>query len=299
MRTAFMLQSRPVSMIDFDHAIEEGTLALVGEFEALREVNDYALVVLAMNLDCWVRMEPEEPRFFLYADPAFKVAIAEEFRLYREEQQLPSEQSAAISFHRSGVELFLLWVALLMVTFMGQTEAMVAKYCNSSQGVFGAGEWYRSFTALFLHADGGHLIGNILIGGIFCVFVARTFGPVRGWVSILASGTLGNLATSWLHFPEGFKSLGASTATFGALGLLVGSSALRACRARSVRKVGGFAIPFIAGAILLGWFGAGGGDVSSRVDVLAHVMGFASGALIGSVLSRDASAARNDEGDHA
>ena len=48
-------------MIDFDHAIEEGTLALVGEFEALREVNDYALVVLAMSLDCWVRMEPEEP----------------------------------------------------------------------------------------------------------------------------------------------------------------------------------------------------------------------------------------------
>ncbi|HAO96284.1 MAG: hypothetical protein CMP26_00860 [Roseibacillus sp.] len=289
-----MLSSLLGSMVDFDQAIEEGTLCLVGEFEGLTEVNEYALVILAMNLDCWIRAEAEAPRFLLYAEPAFEVAIVEEFRLYEQEQLSLPERAAEISFHRSGVELLLLWTVILMVTFMGQTESMVAKYCNSSEGIFGAGEWHRSFTALFLHADGGHLLGNVLIGGIFCVFVARTFGPVRGWISILASGTLGNLMTSWVHFPEGFKSLGASTATFGALGLLVGSSALLAYRSRSARKVGGFVIPFIAGAILLGWFGAGAGDAASRVDVLAHVMGFFSGALIGSVLARNTPASEDD-----
>ena len=36
-------------MVDFDQAIEEGTLCLVGEFEGLTEVNEYALVILAME----------------------------------------------------------------------------------------------------------------------------------------------------------------------------------------------------------------------------------------------------------
>ena len=279
-------------MIDFDQAIEEGKLTLVGEFEGQTEVNEYALVILAMNLDCWLSMEAEGPRFLLYAEPAFKVAIVEEFRLYEEEQMQLSQRVSETPLHQSGVELLLLWTVLLMVAFMAQTESMVAKYCNSSEGVFGSGEWYRCFTALFLHADVGHLLGNVLIGGIFCVFVARTFGPIRGWISILASGTLGNLMTSWLHFPEGFKSLGASTATFGALGLLVGGSALLAYRSRSARKIGGFALPFIAGAILLGWFGSGGGDAASKVDVLAHVMGFCAGALIGLVLARNPPASK-------
>ena len=290
-----MLESPAGGMIDFDHAIEEGTLTLVGEFAGLPEVNEYALVILAMNLDCWISMEAEGPRVLLYAEPAFKAAILEEFRLYRQEQSLPRESSPEASLYSSGVELFLLWAGILMITFMGQTQAMVEKYCNSSGGVFGAGEWYRAFTALFLHADGGHLLGNLLIGGIFCVFVARTFGPFRGWVAIFASGTLGNLMTSWLHFPGSFKSLGASTATFGALGLLVGCSALQAYRARSVRKVGGFALPFIAGAILLGWFGAGRRDAASQVDVLAHVMGFTFGVLIGAIWAGGGSASGSNE----
>jgi len=280
-------------MVDFDQAIKEGKLVRVGEFEGVTDVNEYALVILAMNLNCWISKEAEGPRFLLYAEPAFKVAIVEEFRLYTEEQMLPPERVSEIPLHQSGVELLLLWTAILMVAFMGQTESMVAKYCNSSEGIFGAGEWHRCFTALFLHADAGHLLGNVLIGGVFCVFVARTFGPVRGWVSILASGTLGNLMTSWLHFPEGFKSLGASTATFGALGILVGSSALLAYRSRSARKIGGFALPFIAGAILLGWFGSGGKDATSRVDALAHVMGFCAGALIGLALARNTPASKD------
>mgnify|MGYP005660313089 FL=1 len=113
-------------MVDFDQAIEEGTLCLVGEFEGLTEVNEYALVILAMNLDCWIRAEAEAPRFLLYAEPAFEVAIVEEFRLYEQEQLSLPERAVEISFHRSGVELLLLWTVILMVTFMGQTESMVA-----------------------------------------------------------------------------------------------------------------------------------------------------------------------------
>ena len=273
-------------MTEIDRAIEEGSLALVGEFSSLQIANEYALVVLAMNLDCWMRMGAGGQSYALYADSAFQIAIREEFRLYTEEQSVPGDQRQEVPLYGSGIEFFLLWAMILVFVFMSQTEAMVGDYCSSSLGIFERGEWYRAITSLFLHADVPHLVGNLLIGGIFCLFVAHTLGPLLGWIAILASGALGNLATSWLHYPEAFKSLGASTATFGALGLLVGSSAWVAWHGRSMRRLGGAALPVIAGAILLGWFGAGGGDPASQVDVLAHVMGFGTGAVLGLAIVR-------------
>ena len=267
--------------MEMEHAIEEGALALVGEFDSLPEANEYALVVLAMNLDCWMRMEAGGRRYGLYAERAFLVAIEEEFRLYAAEQALPRDSRPEIPLYRSGVELVLLWALVLVFVFMNQTETIENEFCSSSRGMFAHGEWYRAFTSLFLHTDLPHLIGNLLIGGTFCVFVAHTLGPVSGWVAILGCGTLGNIATSWIHYPDPHLSLGASTATFGALGLLVGASSSVAWQARSVRKLGGAVLPVIAGSILLGWFGAGGGDPDSRVDVLAHVMGFGVGMLLG------------------
>lgn len=266
-------------MIELDTAVEEGGLALMGEFRSIQEANEYALVILAMNLDCWLRMEAGGQRYALYADPAFALAIHEEFSLYAQEQSMPPDQKVEVPIYQSGMELFVLWAIALVFVFINQTEAVTDAYCNSSLALFDAGEWWRPFTALFLHGDFQHLIGNLLIGGIFCVLVAHSVGPLLGWIAILASGSLGNIATAWFYYPEEFSSLGASTATFGALGILVGNSAFLAWHVRSLRKLSGAVIPIIAGAVLLGWFGAGGGN--PQVDVLAHLMGFAMGALLG------------------
>ena len=268
-------------MTEMEQAIEEGVLALVGEFDSLQQANEYALVVLAMNLDCWMQMEAQDRRYRLFAERVFLVAIEEEFRLYAEEQAVPGDRRMEVPLYRPGVEFFLLWILVLGFVFMNQTEALEDQFCSSSVGIFTHGEWYRAFTSLFLHGDVPHLVGNLLVGGIFCVFVAHTLGPSLGWIAILACGTLGNILTSWIHYPDPHLSLGASTATFGALGLLVGAGCAVAWRARSVRRLGGAVLPVIAGSILLGWLGAGGGDPSARVDVLAHVMGFGVGALIG------------------
>ncbi len=92
------------------------------------------------------------------------------------------------------------------------------------------GEWWRPFTSLFLHADFNHLLGNVCFGVIFCVLVAHSVGPVLGWVLILASGVMGNILTAGWYYPERFQSVGASTATFGALGILVGLGAWMAWR---------------------------------------------------------------------
>lgn len=265
-------------MFEVDQMVEEGGLTLVGEFDSIQEANDYALVVLAMNLDCWVKMEAGGGRFGIFAEAAFEIAIRQEFELYRQEQSEPVRQVDPPIFE-SGVGLTTLWVMALVTVFLFQDrdQTLANRFCNSSLAVFDGGEWWRPFTALFLHGDFQHLLGNIAIGGIFCVLVAHSVGPWLGWALILASGMIGNILTAFVHYPEPFSSLGASSATFGALGILVGSSSCLAWWARSYRRLAAAFIPVAAGGILLGWFGAGG----PQTDVLAHLAGFSVGACLG------------------
>jgi rhomboid protease GluP len=265
-------------MFDADHMVEEAGMALVGEFLTIQEANEYALVVLAMNLDCWIRLEADPTRYTLYSDPAFGVAIREEFTLYASEQVAPAEK-VELPLFRSGLELAFLWIVVLVLAFISQNnDASIAeRYRNSSLALFDQGEWWRPFTALFLHGDFNHLIGNVALGGIFCILVAYSVGPLLGWALILASGMIGNVLTAFYHYPEPFLSLGASTATFGALGILSGVGGYTVWRSRSYRKLAGVLIPLVAGGIMLGWWGAGG----AQTDVLAHVMGFAVGAVLG------------------
>jgi len=71
--------------------------------------------------------------------------------------------------------------------------------------------------------------------------------------------------------------VGASTAVFSALGAMSAYSWRErfALPQRWARRWG----PLIAGVVLLGWTGAGG--EGTDVDVVAHVGGFAVGALLG------------------
>ncbi|CAN5177528.1 hypothetical protein BH23VER1_BH23VER1_30680 [soil metagenome] len=115
------------------------------------------------------------------------------------------------------------------------------------------------------------------------MLVARSLGPLVGWGLILLSGVLGNLATSWSHYPEPYGSVGASTAVFGGLGVLVGYGVYLAIRAPSRALWASIIAPIGGGVALLGWFGAGGGIEDGTTDVLAHLFGFIAGILLGSV----------------
>lgn len=258
------------------------SLVPVGEFESLADANDHALVVLAMNLGCWIHLDPESRSLQLFVEPAYEIAVREELEAYRAEQVEFRDRLDPPVF-RSGIELALLWVAVLMTVYLfQQRDPMIAeKFCNSSEALLSSGEWWRPFTALFLHGDGPHLLGNLAIGGVFCVLVAHSFGPWFGWWLILVSGSVGNALTAWWHAPEPFRSLGASTATFGALGLLVGLGLRNAWRARSYHEMRPLMVPLAVGIVMLGWFGAGGGDPNGNTDVLGHAMGCLAGVVLG------------------
>lgn len=155
---------------------------------------------------------------------------------------------------------------------------------NASDRVFD-GELWRSITSLFLHADVPHLASNLFFGVLFGVLLAHAVGSGLAWSSILVAGAIGNLAND--AFQAGVhRSIGASTAVFAAVGLLVGVESIRRRRfsVGPARRFG----PIMLGAVLLAWFGGAGGQEGSgrsTVDVGAHVMGFVSGLSLSGLLA--------------
>jgi membrane associated rhomboid family serine protease len=141
------------------------------------------------------------------------------------------------------------------------------------------GEWWRVVTALTLHADVAHLIGNLVFGVVLGFFAARTLGIGVAWSSILVGAAMGNaIDASWM--PPDHQSIGASTAVFATLGLLSAYAWSREStpQLRWARRWA----PLIAGIILLAFTGAGG----ERTDVVAHIMGFVAGVGIGVLWGR-------------
>lgn len=139
---------------------------------------------------------------------------------------------------------------------------------NSDAALVRSGEWWRTLTALTLHADGQHLLGNLLIGGGFIIMLCRALGSGLGWSLLLASGSLGNLLNAWLQAPL-HRSVGASTAVFGAVGLLAAIHLLRE-RHR-------WYLPLASALALLALLGSEG----ENTDLGAHLFGFAVGIGLG------------------
>jgi membrane associated rhomboid family serine protease len=143
------------------------------------------------------------------------------------------------------------------------------------------GEWWRCVTALWLHADWRHVLGNALIGSYLVAAVCGVWGAGFGLALVLASGTLGNAINAAAHL-SGHHSVGASTAVFGCIGLLAG---LAARRQQGIRRSW---LPLAAGLGLLGMLGTSG----ARVDLWAHLFGLLAGCAIGALFGRPLRPAR-------
>lgn len=163
---------------------------------------------------------------------------------------------------------------------------------RADAGLIRGGEWWRAVTALSLHLDLPHLAGNIVFGAAFSVILAQSVGVGIAWWGFLLTGALGNLVNAFFQ-PPTHLSMGASTAVFGALGLQVAFEWMRRHQL-SYRAWRRWA-PLVMGIGLLGWLGTGGASIDDphqiggtlqRVDVMAHVFGFAVGTVIGFALGR-------------
>jgi membrane associated rhomboid family serine protease len=143
-------------------------------------------------------------------------------------------------------------------------------------------------TALTLHADAQHILGNALSGTIFGSMVARRSGPGGALLTIVLSGAIGNFANAIYHLPDPHRSIGASTAVFGAVGILAAVQTVvdieryrRGNRAELRRRYGvvDMLAPVVGGLALLGALGSG-----RHTDLGAHGFGFLAGVGIGTLV---------------
>jgi rhomboid protease GluP len=171
--------------------------------------------------------------------------------------------------------MLLLWY--IMVQNAGDTKEVVNRFGASAVKILD-GEYYRSVTALMLHKDEVHLAGNMIGLFIFGTALCSVTGWGVGWLMILCSGVAGNLVNAYMY-ESAHVSIGASTAVFGAIGILAGYQGFK--NKRTPNKMKTVWMPLACGLALLGLLGSGGVDV----DIMAHLFGFFCGALIGGIYS--------------
>lgn len=171
------------------------------------------------------------------------------------------------------------WVLLIGIFFWIQTHAGPG---FQDAGLMDAvavsrGEWWRLFTAVFLHADAGHFALNASIGLFLLGLTMGNFGTGVGLLAAYVAGAGGNV-TTWLIFTDGHRSLGASGMVMGCVGLLASGAILSGTP--PTRRWRYLTAGLAAGVMLFTSLGLSPGS-----DVLAHFGGFVSGLLLGSLLT--------------
>lgn len=259
-----------------------------------RTCRNHGLVLQAMDI----------PHGILEVDRSFVVvarsdladkAREELLRYERENVGWPPREAESRPISQ-GIHAAIVFGGVMVLMFVLQQEQRYgldwSALGRADAALIRAGEWWRTVTALSLHLDLPHLAGNIVFGAVFSVILSQSLGVGIAWWGFIVTGALGNWINAWFQAPT-HLSMGASTAVFGALGIQAAYEWMRRHQLsyRAWRKWA----PLVMGIALLGWLGTGGASVEDtrafdrtlqRVDVMAHVFGFAVGALIGFALGR-------------
>jgi membrane associated rhomboid family serine protease len=130
---------------------------------------------------------------------------------------------------------------------------------------------------MWLHADLAHLATNATIGLVLLGLAMGRYGTGAGLLAAYVAGAGGNLVAGLISL-QTHRSLGASGMVMGALGLLAAQSfSLRRQTPHAIR----FILSGIGGGVMLFILLA----LTPGTDVMAHWGGFASGLLLGALLS--------------
>lgn len=168
------------------------------------------------------------------------------------------------------------WVVAMVLCDWGSVRAPNLRDAGIMDGdAVVHGQWWRLFTAMFFHADLGHLAAN---AGFGLILLGLAMGRFGGGVALLASflaGAMGNLVAMALD--PGHRSLGASGMVMGCLGLLAAQSVPALRKGPYSRKL--VISSFIAGVMLFVLLG-----LDPESDVVAHGGGFVGGVMAGGLL---------------
>jgi membrane associated rhomboid family serine protease len=245
------------------------------------ECTELALVLAAQAIPASVRWDGRQ--WVIGVPMEFLARARLELEAYRAESLLGRSVRPAVSAEGRpwpGIAVFV--AALLLMGFMAPEMGFGLDWLALGEmdgGLMRAGEWWRPVTALMLHADAAHLLGNLAFGAFFIYSVTRYFGAGFGWLAIVVTGAMGNAANGFLAGAD-HRSIGASTAVFAALGLLSAYLWRRGFRSDASRRER--IAPVVAGIGLLAFTGTGG----VNTDIGAHLLGFVAGFGGGLIVAR-------------
>jgi len=175
----------------------------------------------------------------------------------------------------SGIWAAAVLVVCYLISLTGINQHELVRGYGASADLILQGEFFRTVTALMLHADGVHLAGNVVGIALFGTAVASIMGWGVGWLMILSTGILGNFANAIL-ISSGHISIGASTAIFGTIGILSAYQFVQKIRLPGGRMKAW--LPLAGGLALLSLLGSG-----EHTDITAHLFGFLAGTILGLV----------------
>jgi rhomboid protease GluP len=242
--------------------------------------DEWALVLMAVGIPH--RVERAEGGELVVVVPTASVGPALR-ALGASDREAAEGQAVAPEVPDRGTHALGIVVAMLLVGFQFVTGLWESRASSGwfAVGVADAarirgGEWWRAITAMTLHADVMHVFGNVAASVIFVGAAGRWLGPGVAAALILLAGTGANLLTAAAEERD-HLSVGASTATFAALGLVVGLQVVRRWRGGGpIRRRAWVAAG--AGLALLAMLGVG-----ARADVFAHAFGLGLGTVCGIV----------------
>jgi membrane associated rhomboid family serine protease len=264
---------------------ESVPFAEVGRYSELAAARERALV--AASRDVAHRLDREGDEWVLNVAADAREEVLRELALFESEQR---QRPAETSFASVGkIETLSLYVAawLLGTFFFLQNIAppeWIDRGAADSAAIIQRGEWWRTVTALTLHADLPHVVANLATGLLFAAFLLPQLGTGLTWLAIVLSGGLGNAINSWTYRGEAHVTIGASTAVFGALGLLVSIDFLARFSSVHTRSRWQLVLPVGAGLALLAYLGSGGEEPQrEHIDYMAHFWGFVAGLGLGTM----------------
>ncbi len=167
------------------------------------------------------------------------------------------------------------FVILVSMELMGGPSVYnLLKFGGQFGPLVANGEWYRLFTAMFVHAGWVHLLFNMYALYYLGTFVERIYGPSKMLVVYFTSGLVGNLLSQLFYYSV--PSVGASGAIFGLVGLMVGTAYFKDDLSPHVRRQLLFwLMPMVLFNIVYGFIP--GTDINNA----AHLGGFITGLIFG------------------
>ena len=291
-----------------DGAVEpQPGVTVLGPAPSERANREHALVLQSMGI--WHAARRAGFGWVLLVHDEDAARAADGIARYQAENQNwpPPRRKERLKYHASPAALVVIvaLAAFFCVTGPETYKSHFADVGAADASLLLTREPWRAVTALTLHADAQHILTNAVSGTqeIFATAVNRRLGGGVGMLTILLSGILGNVFNSLWHVSSGdafHTSIGASTAIFGAVGILAATQIAVDDVARSRGEKRSFIdliAPVIGGLALLGALGSGGertdvlsllashGAATSHIDLGAHLYGLLSGFIVGLIVT--------------